>query len=334
MTTRDHPIFSRRRLLFTGAAAGIGLPFITRTAWGETGVEGKTIGFSMSFSNTEWIKQMHHGVEETGDKYGLKVVVSDANDQPTKQISDLEDLMVRNVDLIILSTYYAEAIRPAIREINRAGIPLVVLSSPLAEGSDYTCLLSTDMMATAREAGEYFVKRLNGKGKVVQIEGKPGSLINQQRGKGWREVIDKQPGIEVVSHVVANYERSKAIKGMEDALQANSEIDAVYCHNDDMALGAWRAADEFKRTDKMFFTGYDALTVEALQAIVDGKLAADWEYLPFGVEGAEAAVRILQGKDVPKELAFKSPMVTKDNVHEWYDAATGTRRPVPSRLEI
>lgn len=337
MSKNDFWMPNRRDLLKIGAAGLAGasaLPFIARTAWGETGVEGKTIGFTMSFSNTEWIKQMQRGVVETAAKYGMKSVVYDANDQPAKQIRDIEDLLVRNVDLIIISTYYAEAIRPAVQEINRAGVPIVVLSSPLPDGAAFDCLLSTDTLGTARKAGEYYVKKLNGQGNVVQIDGKPGSLINQQRGKGWREVIDKTPGIKVVSHVVANYDRTQAIRGMEDALQANGKIDAVYSHNDDMALGAHRAATEFNRQKDMFFTGFDGLTPEALEAIHNGTLDAVWEYLPFGVEGVEAAVRILQKKPIPKTIAFESPMITKDNVLEWYDPAERKRRVLPSRLSL
>jgi ribose transport system substrate-binding protein len=328
----------RRRDFLKVGAAGIagaaGLPFIGRTAWGETGVEGKTIGFTMSFSNTEWIKQMQAGVVETAKKYGMNTIVYDANDQPTKQLRDIEDLLVRNVDVIIISTYYAEAIRPAVQEINRAGVPIVVLSSPLPEGADFDVLLSTDMIGTARQAGHYYVKKLNGEGNVVQIEGKPGSLINQQRGSGWREVIDAAPGIKVVSHVVANYDRTQAIRGMEDALQANPKIDAVYCHNDDMALGAVKAAGEFGREKDMFFTGFDGLTPEALEAIHNGTLDAVWEYLPFGVEGVEAAIRVLQKKPIPKKIAFESPMITKENVLEWYDPKEGKRRILPSRLSL
>lgn len=337
MTSEKNDPWNRRRFLKVGAAGAAGLagvPFIARTAWGETGVEGKTIGFTMSFSNTEWIKQMQAGVVETAKKHNLKTIVSDGNDQPTKQIRDIEDMLVRNVDLIIVSTYYAEAIRPAIREINKAGVPIVVLSSPLAGDAEFASHLATDTIGTARAAGEYYVKKLNGEGRVVQIDGKPGSLINQERGKGWREVISKHPGIQVVSHVVANYDRTQAIKGMEDALQANAKIDAVYSHNDDMALGARRAAEEAGRANQMWMTGYDGLTPEALQAIADGRLDAVWEYTPLGAEGVEVAVRVLQKKAVPKEIAFASPMITKANVAEWYDTATKTRKVRQSQLQL
>jgi ribose transport system substrate-binding protein len=323
----------RRDILKLGAGAAA---LASAAVWGRDSfaqaVQGKTIGFTMSLSNTEWIKQQQVGIEETAKKYGLKTVVYDANDQPAKQVRDIEDLIVRNVDIIIISTYYAEAITPAVKQINEAKIPIVVLSSPLAGAVDFACHLATDTMATSRAAGEYYVKKLGGKGLVAQIEGKPGSVINQQRGKGWREVIEQHADIKIIGHIVANYDRTQAIKGMEDLLQANKQIDAVYCHNDDMALGAVRAAKEAGRKDQMWFTGYDGLTAEALEAIYKGDLDAVWEYLPFGSEGIEAAVQILRGKPIKKTIAFDSPLITKSNVTEWYDPESRKRKVLPSRL--
>ncbi len=328
--------FTRRDMLRVSAASllSASVPFVSRTAWGETGVEGKTIGYSMSFSTIEWVKQQRAGVLDTAKKYNMKTIAFDANDQPAKQVRDLEDLIVRNVDIILISTYYAEAIAPAVKQINEAGIPVVVLSSSLTKDVKFDCHLSTDTLGTSRAAGEYYVKRLGGKGKFGQIEGKPGSVVNQQRGKGWHVVIDAAPGIKVVGHVVANYERAQAIKGMEDMLQSNPDLNAVYCHNDDMALGAIQATKEAGRLKNIFVTGYDGLTVEALAAIQNGSLAATWEYLPFGIEAVEVAVRLLQKKQTPKEIVFPSPLITKDNVSEWYDSAKQERKAVPSRLKV
>lgn len=326
---------SRRRLLRVGTAgmaAVLGESWITRSAWGETGVEGKTIGFSQSFITTDWIKQQRAGVLESAARYGLKTIVFDANNQPAKQVRDIEDLVTRKVDVILISTYFAEAITPAIREVNRAGIPLVVLSSPLASGVRYDSLLSTDTTDTARSAAEFFVKELKGEGNVVEIDGSPGSVVNQARGNGWHEIIDRTPGIKVLGRVVGDYNRAKAIQGMEDLLQTHPKIDAVYSHNDDMAIGAIKAAREAGRQKQMWFTGYDGLSSDALEAVAGGDLKATWRYLPFGTEAVEVAVRVLQKKSVPNRIAFPSPMITRENVAEFFDPATKTVKLPPSRL--
>ncbi len=317
----------------SGALGGLALAGWSRSARaaGASDMAGKTIGFSMSWTTTEWVVQQHRGVDEMAAKYGMKVIAFDAGDNPAKEVTNLEDLVTRKVDVIIISTYYAEAITPAIREINRAGVPIVVLSSSLATGANFNSHLSVDTMATSREAGKLFVQKLGGKGKIVQIEGKPGSIVNQMRGKGFHEVIDKVKGIEVVAHVVANYERAQALRAMEDILRAQPKIDAVYCHNNEMALGAIKAAKEAGRAKEMWFVGYDGLTVEELQAIYDGDLYGCFYYLPFGAEGVEVGVRILRGQKVPKEIVFPSPFMSKENITDWYDPATKSRKPVIPR---
>jgi ribose transport system substrate-binding protein len=325
---------SRRSFLQVGSAAlgglmlgGVG----NRSEAAAASVAGKTIGFSMSWTTTEWVVQQHRGVREMAEKYGMKVISFDAGDNPGKEVTNLEDLVTKKVDVIIVSTYYAEAITPAIRTINKAGIPLVVLSSSLAHGTDFTSHLSVDTLATSREAGRLFVKRLGGKGKIVQIEGKPGSVVNQMRGKGFREIIDKEKDIQVVAHVVANYERGQALRVMEDVLRSQPKIDAVYCHNNEMALGAIKAVKEAGRQKEMWFVGYDGLTVEELGAIASGDLYGCFYYLPFGAEGVEVAVRILRGQKVPKEIVFPSPFMSKENIIDWFDPATKTRKPMIPR---
>ncbi|WP_161139386.1 substrate-binding domain-containing protein [Propylenella binzhouense] len=326
----------RRKLLKLGAAAAGGVlatPFISKFASAQGGLAGKTIGFSQSYVTTNWIKAQREGVIQTAKKYGLETIVTDANHQPTKQITDLEDLVTRRVDAIILSTYYSEAISPAVRHVNEAGIPLIVLSSALQPGVDYTVHLGTDTLATAKDAGDYYVKKLNGKGKVIQILGSPGSTVNQHRGEGWHSVIDKVPEIEVIGQVQADYDRAKALRGMEDMLQAHGHIDAVYTHSEDMAMGALQAVKEAGRLDEMFITGYDGVSPEILQDIMEGEIEGVWYYAPFGTEGVDAAAAVLRGEAVKKDYKFPSPFISKANVLDYYDPDTGKAKVASSRFQ-
>ena len=323
---------SRRKVLKSSAI--LAAPFIARFSRAAGPMAGKRMGYSMSFATVEWLVMQRRGVQEAADAAGFDLVFSDARDNPAKQVRDLEDMVTQKCDVILISTYYAEAITPAVKMINDAGIPVVVLSSSLAGDASWTCHLSTDTLGTARAAGEYFVKNLGGKGRVVQIEGKPGSLVNQARGKGWAEVIAKNPGIEIVKHVVANYERMQALRHMEDILQSTRDISAVYCHNDEMALGAIKAIKEAGREQELWLTGYDGIQLDALEAIHKGALRATWQYLPFGTEAVDAAVRILQGMKVPREIVFPSPLITQDNVADFYDAKQRKVKPFKSQLRV
>jgi len=316
------------------ASAVLVAPFIAKYSRGAGPMAGKRMGYSMSFATIEWLVTQRRGVEEAAKTAGFELVFADARDNPAKQVRDLEDMITQKCDVILISTYYAEAITPAVKMINDVGIPLVVLSSSIKGNITWTCHLSTDTLGTAHAAGEYFVKNLGGKGRVVQIEGKPGSVVNQMRGTGWTEVIAKNPGIELVKHVVANYERMQALRHMEDILRSTQDISAVYCHNDEMALGAIKAIKESGRAKEMWVTGYDGIQLDALEAINNGELRATWQYLPFGTEAVDAAVKILQGVKVPREIVFPSPLITRDNVSEFYDAKERKVRPFKSQLKV
>ena len=295
-------------------------------------VRGKTIGYTQSLSTIEWMVTQREQVEEGCKKYGLKLIYLDGQNQAAKQVRDIEDLATKRVDLIVIATWFAEAITPAVREVNKVGIPIVVLSSDLVGDVDYTSHIWTDSLETGREVGRAIATALKGKGRVVQIEGKPGSVVNQHRGRGFREVVEKEKDIKIIAHVIAHYERVQALKAMEDILQAHRNIDVVYCHNDDMALGVMQAFREAGRKGEAKIYGVDGIQAEALQAILDGEMTATWLYLPLGSEGVELAARILSEQKVPRKVVLPSPMIHKGNVLEYYDPGARKRKIAPVRL--
>lgn len=327
---------SRRRFIASGAAMaafGLASPYLSSDALAQA-FKGKRMGYSQSFSTIEFLVMQRQGVIDTAAKYGFDLTVTDAGDRPAKQVTDLEDLLTRKMDVVLISTYYAEAITPAVNQINAAGIPIIMLSSSLVGTAKSTAVVASDNLATARKIGEYTVKRLGGKGNVVHIEGKTGSVVNGERSRGWREEVDKNPDIKIVGHAVANYERVQALRKMEDFLQANRKIDAVYCNNDDMAIGAIQAIKEAGRQDEMFVVGYDGVQPSAMQAIASGDLSTTWANGPFGVPAVEVAVRVLQGEKVPQRVIIDSPQITKENLSQYYDAATNKMKPRQFQMNI
>lgn len=320
---------NRRSLLkagLGGAALGmLGAPFVITGARAAQPLAGKKIGFSQSYATDEWLKIQREDVLASAQKHGFEVTSLDANNNPGQEIRNLEDLAVRGVDAVIMITYFADAVQPGVQALNDAGIPIIVMSSSLGGGSQYAAHLAADTLGTARQAGEYYVKALNGSGMVAQIEGKAGSVVNQQRGQGWHDVVDKTPGIKIVARGTANYSRTEALTLMQDFLQANRHIDAVYCHNDNMAKGALQAIEEAGRAKEMWLTGFDGATVETFQMIEAGRLRGSFVYPTFGAEAVEVTAAILEKKDVKKEIVFASPMVTKENLAQFYDAAKKER---------
>lgn len=328
-TLKEALAMNRRSLLkagIGGVAIGVlGAPYVITGARAAQPLAGKKIGFSQSYATDEWLKIQREDVTTSAAKHGLEVTALDARNSPEQEIRNLEDLAVRGVDAVIMITYFASAVQVGVQALNDAGIPIIVMSSSLGGGAQYAAHLAADTLGTARQAGEYYVKALNGSGVVAQIEGKAGSVVNQQRGQGWHDVIDKVPGIKVAARGTANYSRTEALTLMQDFLQANRKIDAVYCHNDNMAKGALQAIEEAGRAKEMWLTGFDGATVETFQMIEAGRLRGSFVYPTFGAEAIEVTAAILQKKEVKKEIVFASPMVTKENLSQFYDASKKER---------
>jgi ribose transport system substrate-binding protein len=327
LMTNDKLIRPSRRAVLGMGAATLASPFLMRAARAQSGAAGRTIGFSQSYGTDEWLKAQRQDVLSTAEAKGMNVIATDARESPAQEIRNLEDLAVQGVDAVIMITYYVDSVGPGIEALNNVGIPIIVMSSALAEGQDFTSHLAADTYGTAQNAGDYYGNALDGSGKVVHIQGRPGSVVSQARGNGWKDKLASDyPGIEIVAEGIGNYSRSEALALMEDYLRSNAQIDAVYCHNDNMAKGALQAIEEAGRTEEMFITGYDGIAPETFQMILERRLRGTFLYPTFGGEAVEVAARVLEGGEVPKEIVFKSPMITADNVGEFYDAETQTRR--------
>ena len=148
-------------------------------------------------------------------------------------------------------------------------------------------------------AGELIVKKLGGKGDVVELDGIPGTSAARDRGKGFEEAIAGSAGIKIVAKQTANFDRAQGLTVMENILQAQPKIDAVFSQNDEMALGAIKAIEAAKR--KMIVVGFDA-TDDARAAVKDGSMYATIAQQPgmIGSLGVEAGDKIIKGESVPK----------------------------------
>ncbi|XEQ91250.1 Ribose import binding protein RbsB [Sporomusa carbonis] len=171
-------------------------------------------------------------------------------------MANIENLIQQKVSVIIVNPVDSKAIVPAIEAANKANIPVITVDRGAAGGKVISAIAS-DNVAGGKMAGQLIVDKLGGKGKVVELEGIPGTSAANDRGKGFNEAIKTATGIAVVAKQPADFDRAKGMKVMENILQANPEINAVFAHNDEMALGALEAIKAAKRTNIMA-VGFDA----------------------------------------------------------------------------
>lgn len=274
----------------------------------------KVIGLSMNTLNNPFFVDVKNGAQKAADTNNVELIVTDAQNQPSKQQTDIENLIQKKPDLIIVDPADSDAVASAIEQANEKKIPVITIDRA-SNGGTVVTHIGFDAIKSGNIAGDFLGKALNGKGKVVEIMGIMGTNVAQDRSKGFNEAISKYPEIEVVAKQSADFDRAKAMKVMENILQANPEIDGVYAANDEMALGALEAIEAAGRLDKITLIGCDDID-DTKAAIKAGKVEATIAEPPFflGKNAVETALKYLKGESIEKTVILPSTLITKDNV--------------------
>lgn len=284
---------------------------VVLAASGVVAAKTYTLGLSISTLNNPFFVDLKEGAEAKAAQLGVRLIVLDAQNDPSRQLAGIEDLIAQRVDAILINPTDSSAIVPAVLAANRAGIPVLTVDRG-ADGGKVAAHIASDNVAGGRMAGELIAKVLNGRGKVVELEGIPGTSAARDRGAGFNEVIRKYPGIEVVARQEAGFDRARGLTVMENILQAQPRIDAVFAHNDEMALGAITAIEAARRLAEIKVVGFDA-TADAVKAVQQGRMLATIAQKPrlMGELGVETAVKLLRGEQVPAYIPVPLELVMK-----------------------
>jgi len=280
----------------------------------SAGAAGRpTVGLAISTLNNPFFVDLRDGAQAAAAKAGIALVVLDAQNDPARQASSVEDLIAKKVGAVIINPTDSDAIVPTVKKLNAAKIPVITVDRA-ANGGTVAAHIASDNVAGGRMAAAYVARRLKGKGNVVMLEGIAGSSAARDRGKGFREGLQKFPGIKIVASQTADFDRSKGLTVMENILQAQKKIDAVFAQNDEMALGAVQAIEGAKRQQAMFVVGFDAIA-DALKAVNEGRMAATIAQQPkvMGRLAVEAAASRLKGGKVAKFTPVPLRLVTKNS---------------------
>jgi ribose transport system substrate-binding protein len=256
----------------------------------------------------------------------VRLVISDAQQDNSKQIAQVETFIRQKPDLLIVAPNERAALTAVMGQAMEAKIPVICLERDILQ-PNYTSYVHSDNVAIGRKAGQFiadYLAKKNGtpKGNVVAIRGLLGVEGEMNRDRGAKEVFDRYPGIKIVADPVADWIQAKAKDRMTEVLRAQPHIDVVYGHNDPMAVGAYLAAKELGREKEMIFVGVDGLGGEAggVKKVMDGVLAATFVY-PLCVEKAvEIGDRILRDPAFhpEKDYVIESTMVTPENAAAVY----------------
>ena len=252
----------------------------------------QTIGLSLSTLDNPFFVTLRDGAQQAAADLGLELLVTDARDSVSTQVSDIEDLIQRGVQVLIINPTDSAAVVPVVMAANAAGIPVIAVDRGI-DGGTIAYFIASDNVAGGASAAEFICEQLDGSGPVVELEGIAGTSAARERGLGFNTFMREScAGITIVARQTANFNRAEGLTVMENILVAQPDIAAVFAHNDEMALGALEAIEAAGRD--ILVVGFDA-TDDAVAAVQAGRMAATVAQLPamLGAQAVEAAAEIL-----------------------------------------
>ena len=285
------------------------------------------IGMSQCNLGEPWRVAMNAQIAAAAEKYPeLDVVFSDAAQDNSKQVADVENFIQQQVDLLIISPNEAAPLTEVVKKAYDAGIPVIVLDRKV-EGDAFTQFIGADNVVIGRAAGAFVAGYLGEEGgKVVEIKGLEGATPQKERHDGFMEGIASNPNIEIIAAQNCDWLRDKAVTVMEAMLQAHPEIDVVYGHNDPAAEGAYIAAQNAGREEEMIFIGIDALPTPdgGIRSVMEGRISATYVYPTGGEQAIDNAYKLLVlGEELEKTIILDTIEVTADNAEEIYQMFGG-----------
>lgn len=270
------------------------------------------IGMVLSTLNNPFFVNMKDGAEKEAEKLGYDLVVLDSQNDPAKERANLEDLVQLGVIALLINPTDSDAVVKTVEVANKSNIPVITLDRQ-ANGGKITSHIASDNIKGGEMAAEYVLDKFKdekGPINVVEIQGIPGASATRDRGEGFHNIMDKNDKFNFISIQAADFDRQKGLQVMENIIQANPNIQVVFAHNDEMALGAVKAIKA---------SGINALVIgfdgndDAKDSIDANEMTATIAQQPdlIGALGVELANKIYNGESIKDKIAADLKVYTK-----------------------
>ncbi|AWI50569.1 ribose ABC transporter substrate-binding protein RbsB [Actinobacillus porcitonsillarum] len=286
----------------TSLAIALGLAFST------SAMAKETIALAISTLDNPFFVTLKEGAEKKAKELGYNLVVLDSQNDPAKELSNVEDVTVRGAKVLLINPTDSEAVGTAVAVANKKNIPVITLDRGANKGNVVSHITS-DNVAGGKMAGDFIAEKVGKNAKVIQLEGIAGTSAARERGEGFKQAVETNQ-FELLASQPADFDRTKGLNVMENLLASHGSAKAVFAQNDEMALGALRA---IKASGKnILVVGFDG-TDDAVKAVNGGQLAATIAQQPekIGELGVEAADKVLKGEKVEAQIPVPLKVVTK-----------------------
>ncbi|WP_419726679.1 ribose ABC transporter substrate-binding protein RbsB [Terrisporobacter petrolearius] len=269
----------------------------------------KKIGLIVSTLNNPFFVDLKSGIESEAKKLGYDVVVLDSQNDPAKEVSNMEDISVKDVDVVLLNPVDSDSAIASVMVANNLDLPVITVDR-VSNGGKVVSHVASDNVEGGKMAAKYLVEKLGNKGNIVELEGIAGSSATRDRGDGFDNKV-KNSNLQIITKQSADFDRTKGLSVMENIIQSKGNIDAVFAQNDEMALGALKALQDANMKD-VLVVGFDA-TDDAVISVQKGDMAATIAQQPklIGKTAVNLAHRFLSGEKVENFAPVELKLIAK-----------------------
>jgi len=274
------------------------------------------IAVVISTLNNPWFVVLGDTAKERAEQLGYEATIFDSQNDTAKESDHFDNIITGGYAAILFNPTEADGSIANVKKAKEAKIPTFCIDREINSNDVAVTQILSDNYSGCVEMGQYFVKKMNGKGKYVELLGILGDNNTWNRSKGFHSVVDNYPNLKMVAQQTAEFDRTKAMEVLESILQANPDIDAVFCGNDAMAMGAYQALVAAGKAEKVMVFGFDGAK-DVIDSISDGKIIATGMQFPkkMAQMAAEQADEYIKGKkDFPKKVPVAVELVTQENI--------------------
>lgn len=284
----------------------------------------------ISTLNNPWFVVLGETARDRARELGYEAIVFNSENDTAKEASHFENILAGGYRAILFNATDSDGSIANVRKAKAAGVPVFCIDREINALDAAAAQILSDNHGGCVALGQYFVETVGEEGSYVEILGYVGDNNAHNRSQGFHEVVDAYPRLTMLAQQAADFDRAKALEVMETLLQKHGEaIDAVFCGNDAMAMGAYQALTAAGRDDVKLF-GFDGAD-EVVALIAEGKIAATGMQFPktMARQAAEFAhAWIAEGRrEFPQKLPVAVEVVTPDNVTEYGDY--GAKEDIP-----
>lgn len=279
------------------------------------------IAVVISTLNNPWFVVLGETAKARAIELGYDATIFDSQNDTAKEASHFENLIAADYKAVLFNPTDAKGSVANVLKAKAAGIPVFCIDREISATNAATAQMLSDNYSGCVALGQYFVKVVGKDGKYAELLGLVGDNNTWNRSKGFHSVVDRFPGLRMVAQQSADFDRAKALEVTESILQKHADLNAIFCGNDAMAMGAYQALVAAGKADRVKVFGFDGAD-DVVKLIAEKKIAATGMQFPkvMAAKAAEFADEYLKGKrDFQQKIPVKVELVTPENVSKYGD---------------